>query len=140
MPLFKLVSILLGFVAQGLLYSWPITLTLLGILASELPHAPKCWKKDYCLALVPLAISMFMILWVVLAVLIPPLRMLVHPLGLAAGQLAMAAEIGTAAFAWYQLKEHRCFFLSLMLVELWIGYWATSIAGMILVFLAHRPV
>ena len=138
MAFFKLLQFLLLYIFQGLLYSWPISITLIAILVSEIPHAPKQWHRQHVLAFVPLFISLFMILWVVLAVLIPPMRLIAKPLGLTAGQIAMAAEIGTAAFAWHKLEGHRCFFLSLMLVELWFGFWTTSIAGMILLLPAHR--
>jgi hypothetical protein len=138
MAFFKLLQFLLLYIFQGMLYSWPISLTLVAILVSEIPHAPKQWHRHHLLAFAPLFISLFMILWVVLAVLIPPMRLIAKPLGLTVGQIAMAAEIATAAFAWYRLEGNRCFFLSLMLVELWFGFWTTSIAGMILLLLAHR--
>jgi hypothetical protein len=132
---FRLIFALLYMIGQALFFSWPVTLTLLGILFSELPHAPKNWQKQHLVAFVPLLISKLLVLYVVAAICIPPLRFI--SLGLLTGQLAMVAEIAAAGYALYRLEGHRCFFLSLLLVELWIGFWTTSIAGMILMYLKY---
>ena len=130
MFIFKVLWFLFNFVFKGLMFSWPISLSLLAILMSELEHAPRKWDHKYWIALAPLGISASMFAWATAAIFFPFLRCLTF--GFNIGQWVLAAEIFAACYAWKQLDGHRCFFLSLLLVELWIGYWATMVAGFIL--------
>lgn len=139
MPAMQLVQvffIIWYIVFQWLLYTWPVSLVLLIILGSELEHAPRCWEKKYCLSLTPLAISFLSVLYVTLAIGFPPLRamngMLMWAFGQNTMQILMCTQLAGAGLAWCKLKGYRCFFLSLLLMELWIGFWCSYVTGRIM--------
>lgn len=123
-------GLLVMLIGRGLMYSWPISLSLLAILISEFPHAPKRWEGRFCYALAPLGIQVFMLVWAVASLAIPMLRL--AGLGSNLAMFALFAQILAAAYAWKRLDGYRCFFLALMLNELWVGFWASIIAGGIL--------
>ena len=135
MILFQLFYKLFFIVSRMLIMSWPITATLLLILASEWEHAPKKWERHFWLAFSPLVITMLMLGWAAAYVAFPALRFFsLGTFGFGVGQLALCAEIGCGAYALYRLESHRCFFLSVIMLEIWIGFWATMLAGAILGF------
>jgi hypothetical protein len=138
MLLIKVFFFIWYFIFRALMFTWPVSLVLLAILISEIEHAPKKWHGKHFLALTPLAISTVLILYVTLAIAFPPLRFVGHFLTSLGGglfqlpQILLCAQIGTAGYALYRVKGHRCFFLSLLLVELWIGFWCSLIVSGIL--------
>jgi hypothetical protein len=131
--LFNLVrhfGILWAIIGKILMFSWPVTFVLAAILISELPHAPKKWECRFCSSLFPIAIQMFMVAWAVATFAMPFLKF--YMLGMNLGMAAFALQIGVAAYAWKRCEGYRCFFLALLMNELWIGYWASMIAGVII--------
>jgi hypothetical protein len=119
-----------GIIGKMIMFSWPVSLVLAGILISEFPHAPKRWEGRFCSALLPIGISVFMVAWAVATLPLPFLRF--GWLGMNLGMAAMALQILSAAYAFKRCDGYRCFFLALLLNELWIGYWASLIAGVII--------
>lgn len=123
-------GMLWSLVARGLMFSWPISLVLLAVLVSEFPHAPKKWENRFCPTLAPLGIQIFMTTWAVLSLVVPLLKF--SFLGNNLGMAALGVQIVAAAYAWKKVDGYRCFFLALMLNELWIGYWSSLISGAII--------
>ncbi len=128
--LFQLWSYLFAVVGKGLLFSWPISVALLAILISEFPHAPRKWECRFSYALAPFGIQLVLLAWAAGSVFFPPLKMLTFGLSLA--MPALFLQIISAAYAWKKVEGYNCFFLALMLLEIWIGFWVSIIAGAIL--------
>lgn len=113
-------------------WMWPVSLVLVGILFSEIEHAPRKWECKHALSFLPLLISLASIAFTTLAICFPPLRLFAHIFGRNLIQALMCFQFGSAAFALYKLENNRCFFLSLLLLEVWIGFWCSIVAGAIL--------
>jgi hypothetical protein len=134
----KIFFLLWQIVFQACMYMWPVSLVLIGILFSELDHAPKKWDCKHYLSLAPLVLSLVMVTFTTAALLFPPLRMIsVFMMMLGGGmvripQIFMCLQLASAGYAFSRVKGHRCFFLSLLLVELWIGFWCSIVTGGIL--------
>ncbi len=128
--LFQLLSFLFAFVGKGLLFSWPISLALLAILISEFPHAPRKWECRFAYALAPFGIQLVLVAWAVGSLFFPPLKMLTFGVNFA--MPALFLQIVSAVYAWKKVEGYNCFFLALMLLEIWIGFWVSVIAGAIL--------
>jgi hypothetical protein len=124
---------LISLVGRGMMFAWPITLVLAAILLSEIPHAPRKWECRFCYALAPIGIQLAMLGWAVMSLVCPFLKM-AGGMGMQIAMGALFLQILSAAYAWKKVDGYRCFFLALMLNEIWAGYWSSIIAGAILSF------
>lgn len=130
--LFQVFYFLITLIGRGLLFSWPISLVLLAVLISEFPHAPKKWESRFNYALVPLGIQGIMLVWAVMSLPLPILKLFVGGLGMNLAMGALFVQILAAIYAWKKIDGYRCFFLALMLNEIWVGFWSSIIAAGIL--------
>jgi hypothetical protein len=128
--LIKIFAAIWMFVGRMLVFSWPISAILVAILISEFPHAPKKWECRFGAALIPIAVQIFMVAWAVASIALPILRF--YLLGMNLGMAALAVQVVAAAYAWRKCDGYRCFFLALLMNELWVGYWSCLIAGAII--------
>lgn len=71
-----------------------------------------------------------MVAWAVASLFLPIFRF--GMLGPNLGMAALAAQMLLACYAWKRCEGYRCFFLALLLNELWVGYWSCLIAGAII--------
>jgi hypothetical protein len=117
-------------IGRMLMFSWPISMILVAILISEFPHAPKKWENRFCAALLPMVIQVGMVAWAVASIVMPLFRF--NLIGVHLGMAALAVQVFIAAYAWRRCDGYRCFFLALLMNELWVGYWSCLIAGAII--------
>jgi hypothetical protein len=128
--LLRLFAMIFMIAGKILVAFWPVTLVLGGILVSELEHAPRKWECRFGSALLPLAIQFVVVAWAVATFALPFLHFTL--IGMQLGNVFFCFQLAAAAYAWQRCEGYRCFFLALLLNELWLGFWVSIIAGSII--------
>lgn len=111
---------------------WPVTVILVAILISEWEHRPRKWECRFGSALLPIGIQAGVVAWAVATFVVPFLHFT-----LIGGQLVniiFCFQLAAAGYAWHRCEGYRCFFLALLLNELWLGFWVSLIAGSIIAY------
>jgi hypothetical protein len=119
-------------VYDGLLYGWPITLTLLvfvGITCSyNFPFKPSLFRPRYLLVFSPMLLSIGLLAWGTLMAHHGNTKALAWPSDVV-GLLSLL-HILVALLAMRLLKGYRWFAASVLLFELWVGFFCNLMAAM----------